>query len=44
MRQDCESCGDFVECNKQGICAECVLEGYTDETAETPEEEKDKEA
>jgi len=40
MRQDCENCREFEECNKQGICAQCVLEGYDDETTEEEEKKK----
>jgi len=46
MRQDCEICGEYAECNKKGICAECLLEGHEDETSkegegETEEAEED---
>ena len=43
MRQDCEVCGEFVECNSKGICTECLLEGHGDETSEEIEEEEGKE-
>ena len=40
MRQDCESCGDFVECDKSGVCADCRLEGHGNETSEETEKEE----
>jgi hypothetical protein len=43
MRQDCESCGDFVECDEDGICADCRLEGHGDETTEETEKEETEE-
>ena len=42
MRRDCETCGEFVECNKDGICASCVLEDDSNETTEEGEGEEEK--
>jgi hypothetical protein len=41
MRQDCEKCGEFALCDKDGICAQCRLEEQ-DETAEETEKEEAK--
>lgn len=43
MRQDCDVCGDYAECHK-GVCAQCRLEGYEDETTEETQGEEDQEA
>jgi hypothetical protein len=42
MRQDCEVCGEFVQC-KDGICSDCRLEGYEDETTEEVEKKEGQE-
>jgi hypothetical protein len=39
MRQECELCGEYVEC-KDGVCGECRLEGYEDETSEETEKKE----
>ncbi len=41
MRKDCESCGEFEECDNKGVCRNCRLEGYEDETTEETEKEED---
>lgn len=42
MRQDCDICGEFVQC-ENGICADCRAEGHEDEVTKAPEKEEDEE-
>lgn len=49
MRQTCEECGDFTDCNEDGVCFNCLQErhdleewlpedGYDEEEVEEDED------
>lgn len=43
MHQECDRCGVYASCNKDGICNDCLVEEFEDgedreEEEETPEE------
>jgi hypothetical protein len=41
MRRECDECGEFAECDKNGICPSCILEGHNDEPAEETEKKEE---
>lgn len=39
--QECDKCGVFGPCNKEGICNDCIFEEYEDEEDQEDEDQED---